>query len=85
MIRGGTLSVAPMLQLLPVALAMMAEAVSAAFMGWRWYTGPRAARGDGTALVVEDFLPQGQLASTDLLFGGSYLHIRGIGCYKSSE
>jgi hypothetical protein len=64
MIRGGTLSVAPMLQLLPAALAMMAEAVSAAFMGWRWYTGPRAARGDGTALVVENFLPQGQQAPT---------------------
>lgn len=33
LIRGGTLSLAPVLGLLPVALAMMAGAVSAAFLG----------------------------------------------------
>src|SRR5215211_7352618 len=44
LIRGGTLSFVPLLGLLPVVVAMIAGAVSAAYVG--------------TALIVEAFLPQ---------------------------
>ena len=45
--------------------------------GWSW--------GIGSTVWVKNFLPQGQQAPTNPLFSGSYLHIRGIGCHKSSE
>src|SRR3712207_3669382 len=68
LIRGGTLSLAPVLQLLPVALAIIAGAVSAAFVGVALVhrISERLLErlilmllvGIGAALVVEAFLPQ---------------------------
>src|SRR5215208_7001971 len=66
LIRGGTLSLAPVLGLLPVVLAMMAGAVSAAFLGV-------ALVGIGVALVVEVFLPQDV---SGFLPEGSWLPLR---------
>src|SRR3712207_3935626 len=68
LIRGGTLSLAPVLDLLPVALAMIAGSVSAAFVGVALVhrISERLLErfilvllvGIGVALVVEAFLPQ---------------------------
>src|SRR5919112_388370 len=68
LIRGGTLSLAPVLGLLPVALAMMAGAVSAAFLGVSLVhrVSERLLErfilvllvGIGMALVIEAFLPR---------------------------
>ncbi|HET6658735.1 MAG TPA: TSUP family transporter, partial [Rubrobacter sp.] len=68
LIRAGTLSLTPVLGLLPVALAMMAGAVSAAFVGVALVhrISERLLErfilvllvGIGVALVVEAFLPQ---------------------------
>ena len=68
LIRGGTLSLAPVLGLLPVALAMIVGAVCAAFVGVGLVhrISERVLErfilvllvGIGTALVVEAFLPQ---------------------------
>jgi uncharacterized protein len=69
LIRGGTLSLVPVLDLLPVALAMIAGSVSAAFVGVSLVhrISERLLErfilvlllGIGAALVVEAFLPQG--------------------------
>src|SRR5829696_7838160 len=68
LIRGGTLSLAPVLDLLPVALAMISGSVSAAFGGVALVHRISEVLlerfilvllvGIGTALVVEAFLPQ---------------------------
>jgi uncharacterized protein len=68
LIRGGTLSLDPLVALLPVALAMIAGAVSAAFVGVALVHRISEVLlerfilvllvGIGTALVVEAFLPQ---------------------------
>ena len=68
LIRGGTLSLAPVVELLPVALAMMAGAVSAAFVGVALVhrVSERLLErfilvllvGIGMALVIEAFLPR---------------------------
>lgn len=68
LIRTGTLSLAPVLELSPVALAMMAGAVSAAFVGVALVhrISERLLErfilvllvGIGSALVIESFLPQ---------------------------
>jgi uncharacterized membrane protein YfcA len=83
LIRGGTLTLAPVLGLLPVALAMMAGAVSAAFLGVALVhrISERMLErfilvllvGIGTALVMEAFLPQ---EVSGLLPGGSWLPLR---------
>jgi uncharacterized membrane protein YfcA len=83
LIRGGTLSLAPVLGLLPVALAMMAGAVSAAFVGValvHWISERMLERfilvllvGIGTALIVEAFLPE---EVSGFLPGGSALLLR---------
>jgi uncharacterized membrane protein YfcA len=68
LIRGGTVSLAPVLGLLPVALAMVAGAVSAAFVGVALVHRISEVLlerfilvllvGIGTALIAEAFLPQ---------------------------
>ena len=68
LIRGGTLSLDPLIALLPVALAMIVRAVSAAFFGVAFVHRISEVLlerlilvllvGIGTALVVEAFLPQ---------------------------
>src|SRR5215218_4009755 len=82
LIRGGTLSLTPVLGLLPVALAMMAGAVSAAFAGVALVhrISERLLErfilvllvGIGVALVVEAFLPRevagGELIIPTLVF-----------------
>jgi uncharacterized membrane protein YfcA len=78
LIRGGTLSLTPVLGLLPVALAMIAGAVSAAFVGVTLVhtISERLLErfilvllvGIGVALVVEAFLPQ---EASGFLPGGS--------------
>src|SRR3712207_1929641 len=83
LIRGGTLSLAPVLGLLPVALAMTAGAVSAAFLGVALVhrISERMLErfilvllvGIGGALVVEAFLPQ---EVSGFLPGGSWLPLR---------
>jgi uncharacterized protein len=83
LIRGGTLSLAPVLGLLPVALAMMAGAVSAAFLGVSLVhrISERMLErfilvllvGIGGALVVEAFLPQ---EVSGFLPEGSWLPLR---------
>lgn len=67
LVRGGTLSLAPLISLLPVACAMIAGAVSAAYLGAALvHRIPEALlervifvllAGIGIALVVESFLP----------------------------
>jgi uncharacterized membrane protein YfcA len=69
LIRGGTLSLGPVLDLLPVALTMIAGSVSAAFVGValvHWISERVLERfilvllvGIGATLIVEAFLPQG--------------------------
>src|SRR3712207_93086 len=83
LIRGGTLSLAPVLGLLPVALAMIVGAVCAAFVGVGLVhrISERILErfilvllvGIGTALVVEAFLPQ-EVAG--FLPGGSSIPLR---------
>jgi uncharacterized membrane protein YfcA len=83
LIRGGTLSLAPVLGLLPVVLAMMAGAVSAAFLGVALVhrISERMLErfilvllvGIGVALVVEVFLPQDV---SGFLPEGSWLPLR---------
>src|SRR5215203_4325498 len=68
LIRGGTLSFAPLLGLLPVVLAMIAGAVSAAYVGTALVHRVSERLLErvilvflvviGTALIVEAFLPQ---------------------------
>jgi uncharacterized membrane protein YfcA len=83
LIRGGTLPLAPVLGLLPVALAMVAGAVSAAFVGVALILRISEVLlerfilvllvGIGTALIVEAFLPE---EVSGFLPGGSALLLR---------